>query len=236
MSIITREGKGTALTHSEMDANFIELDTIPNGKVFPSSKIIGIKLSGDTSDFGWHDIIGYINVPASNPSGATETIYRGGIRVYQFDEGDDAQVNFHMPHDYLQDSDMYIHVHWSHNSTLITGGTVTWGLEIMYAKGHDQASFNVPELSPVTQSASTVQYRHMIAERVISAAGASPGGGLMNTNDLEVDGILQVRLYLDSNDIEVSSGPKPNPFAHFVDIHYQSTGLPTKNKAPDFWI
>jgi len=234
MAIITRVDKGSALSFDEMDNNFNELNFSPTGKTFPSAQDIGIQLSATTQGFGWHDLIGDINVPASNPSGATQTIYRGGIRVYQFLEGEDAQVNFHMPHDYVTGTDMFIHVHWSHNSTVVTGGTVTWGMEIMYAKGHNQASFEEPVLTPVTQSASTIQYRHMIAETPMSVVGGS-AGVLIDTNNLEVDGVIAVRLYLDSNDILVSSGPKPDPFAHFVDVHYQSTGLATLNKAPDFW-
>jgi hypothetical protein len=51
---------------------------------------------------------------------------------------------------------------------------------------------------------------------------------------MEVDGIIMCRLYLDSNDI-ITSGGTVNPFVHFVDLHYQSTGIGTKGKAPNFY-
>lgn len=227
MTIITRTSKGSALTHAEMDNNLSELDKIPTGKVFPKTSGVGIKIDTDNPEFGWHDLIGYIN---SGQGTSTFQTFSGGIKQAQFAEGQDAYVSFHMPHDYLQGSPIYIHAHWSHNSTVVTGGTVTWVFETIYAKGHQQAPFSTPKLISVVQSASTVQYEHMIAETV-----ASDGGGLLTTNDLEVDGIIMSRLYLDSNDLQTSNASVVNPFVHFVDIHYQSTGLPTKNKAPNFW-
>jgi hypothetical protein len=233
MSIITREGKGAALTHEEMDNNFIELDTIPNGKVFPNTKGVGIEISGTTSDFGWHDLIGQLYNVEEDVNAAQYNPYIGGVRNYQFVEGHEAFVNFHVPHDYLPGSEIYVHAHWSHNSTVVTGGTATWVFETIYAKGHNQGAFQTPVLISVLQAASPIQRQHLIAETVGSVDGGS--AVLLNTLDLEVDGIIQIRLYLDSNDIATSNATVVNPFVHFVDIHYQSTGLPTKNKAPDFW-
>jgi hypothetical protein len=138
-----------------------------------------------------------------------------------------------MPHDYAMGTNLYIHVHWSHTGTLVTGGSTTWGFELMYARGHDQAAFPAPITVSVSQNASTTQYQHMIAEGLASTPGGS--GVLLNTTDLEVDGLIQCRLFLDSNDITVSGGLVPDPFIHMVDIHYQSTGAPTKNRAPSFW-
>jgi hypothetical protein len=234
MAIVTREGKGIALTHEEMDNNFNELDKIPNGQVFPNTKGVGIEISGTTSDFGWHDLIGNLHNVNGEVNSAALAVYRGGIRAYQFIEGEEAFVNFHMPHDYLPGSEIFIHVHWSHDSLIVTGGTTTWGFETMYSKGHNQAAFEEPVIITVSQPVSITRYQHMIAETPASTIGGS-AGVLLDTDDLEVDGIIQARLYLDSNDIATSNATVVNPFAHFVDIHYQSTGLPTKNKAPDFW-
>jgi len=82
------------------------------------------------------------------------------------------------------------------------------------------------------QAANTTRYQHMIAETALSISGGS--GTQLDTDLIEVDGLLFCRLYLDSNDLTDSVAP-PDPFVHFVDIHYQSTGVPTKNRAPDFW-
>ena len=103
----------------------------------------------------------------------------------------------------------------------------------MYSKGHNQAAFGEPVLITVAQNASTTQYQHMIAETAASTSGGS--AVQLDTDVLEPDGVIQCRLYLDSNDMTVSGGAVPDPFAHFVDIHYQSTNIGTKQRAPDFW-
>lgn len=234
MTIITRAEKGEELTHAEMDENITDLRDSPNGRTFPSDRTLGIKIDTDVPEFGWHDIVGHLFYEHTVGTPVEYNIYRGGIRAHQFmAEGDEAFVNFHMPHDYVMGTPIYIHVHWSHNSTVVTGGSVTWAFEIMYAKGHNQAPFGPPVVVAVIDNVNTIQYQHQIAEGVASTVGGS--AVLLNTDDLEVDGIVQCRLYLDSNDITTSDVSTVEPYAHFVDIHYQSTGIPTKNRAPDFW-
>ena len=110
---------------------------------------------------------------------------------------------------------------------------MTWGFEISYAKGHNQAAFSVPVVSTILQSASTTQYQHMIAETQLSSP--IPTSEQINSNIIEVDGIIMCRVYLNTNGMTVSGGGVPEPFLHFIDIHYQSTNVATKNKSPDFW-
>jgi len=129
-------------------------------------------------------------------------------------------------------SDIHLHFHWSHNSAIVTGGNVTWAADVTYAKGHNQAAFPATVNPSITGNASTTQYQHMIDEVQISAT--SPGATQIDSDDLEPDGIMMVRVYLSANNI-TSSGAVPDPFLHFADIHYRSTNLATKAKAPDFW-
>lgn len=230
MAITTIAEKGSELTHAEMDENFTDLRDGVN-ILAPKTKGEGIKVDPAAPDFGWHDLVSSLEV-YGDVGDASRAAYRGGIKALQFAVSDSAYIDFHMPHDYAPGTEIFIHVHWSHNSATLTGGTCTWVFETMYAKGHDQAAFQNPVLISVVQAASTTQYQHMIAETVASVSGGS--GVLLDTDDLEVDGIFQCRLYLDSNDM-TDSVTVPDPYAHFVDIHYQSTGLPTKQRAPDFW-
>lgn len=232
MAITIRSVKGTPLTHTELDNNFIDLRDGVNLMV-PSDTTKGLKVdSTGTPSFGWHDIHGVPLFDSSDPETPTLATYRGTVKQVQFAEGNQLAINMHMPHDYLMGSDVYVHVHWSHNSTIVTGGSVTWAFETMFSKGFDQEGFGAPKTVSIVSSASTTQYQHMVHETALSITGGS--GTQLDSDDLEVDGVFITRLYLDSNDITTSGGTV-NPFVHFVDIHYQSTGVPTKNKAPTFW-
>ena len=140
---------------------------------------------------------------------------------------------FHFPHDYVLGTDIFIHAHWSHSSTLVTGGSVTIGFELSYSKGHNQQAFATPITIVELQNASTTQYQHLVCE----ALASTPGGAaaLLDTAQLEPDGLVIGRVFVDSNSLTVASGPVPDIFIHTVDIHYQSTGVATKNRAPPFW-
>lgn len=198
--------------------------------VLPKTSGSGIKVDPAAPTFGWKDLVGDITIrDTTNPVNPTYNVFRGGLRNYQFTVNDECFLMFHMPHDYVPGTDLHIHAHWSHASTTVTSGSVTWSFEVIYAKGHNQAAFSAPITTSVTQSASTTQYQHMIAEVQLSAA--SPSASQLNTSLLEVDGLIEVRCYLSAN----SMNGTPEPYLKFVDIHYQSTGIPTKNKAPNFY-
>lgn len=193
---------------------------------YPKTKGSGIKVDTATPTFGWRDITGSIETRGSGTTLPTWTTYRGAISQYQFDLSDECWLVFHLPHDYVPGSDLFIHAHWSLATAGITED-VTWGFDISYAKGHQQAAFNAPVRVTVTQTSSTTQYYHMIAEVQFTNAGGT--GGLLDNSIIEVDGLLLVRAEVATN----TGGT--NPFLHCVDIHYQSTNMATKNKAPDFW-
>jgi hypothetical protein len=194
---------------------------------------VGIKIDALTPDWGWHDIIGNVTVRFTGPTAPALAVYRGGIQQYQFAVNDEVYNEFHILHDYAPGTHLYMHAHWSHIATTVTGGNVTWGFEICYAKGHNQAAFGAPVTRTVVGNASTTQYQHIITETQISAS--SPAASQIDSDDIETDGILLVRTYLAANNITVSGGGVPDPFLHFTDIHYQSTGIPTKGKAPPFY-
>lgn len=233
MAITTRAGKGSELSFAELDENFTDLRDGVNLMV-PKTQGTGIKVDSlGTPDFGWHDINGTPIFDSNDVNGPTMANYRGTIKQVQFSEGNQLSINFHLPHDYLMGSDLFIHVHWSHNSATLTGGSVTWGFEVTHSKGHGQEAFSAPKtVSIVGNATNTAQYHHFVTETALSINGGS--GTQLDSSQLEVDGVIIARLYLDSNDLTDSVSP-PNPFVHFVDIHYQSTGVPTKQKAPDFW-
>jgi hypothetical protein len=193
----------------------------------------GIKVDTITPTFGWRDLTGLVTIRGIGSTDPSFNVFRNNIRQQQFSVNDECFLEFHMPHDYAPGTDIYIHPHWSHNSAVVTGGSVTWTCESTYSKGHNQAAFPASVLIDCTQNASTTQYQHMVSESQASTAGG--GAALLNTTNLEVDGVILVRVYLKTNAITVSGGGVPEPFLHFVDIHYQSSNISTKAKAPNFY-
>jgi len=203
----------------------------PDFVIIPKASGNGIKVDRTTPTFGWRDIIGNIT-NAGGGNKPTNMAYRGGITQFKFSAGDESVLEFHLPHDYVKGTDIYLHVHWSHISTLVTGGTITFTAESCYSKGHNQAPFSAPVTGTFTGTASTTQYQHIISEVQYSAS--SPSGLQLDTDDLEPDGVILVRLEMTTNSI-TSSGAVPDPFIHTIDIHYQSTNIATKDKVPDFY-
>ena len=76
------------------------------------------------------------------------------------------------------------------------------------------------------------QYQQHITEIIIS--GASASAEVFDRDDFEPDGVIELALEMDANNL---TGEPSDPFIHYVDIHYQTTGLiGTKAKAPDFYV
>ena len=202
----------------------------------------GVMVDLVTPTFPWRDLLGAISIRGTGAADPSYNVYTGGIRGYQFAVNDEVFIEFHIPHDYVPGSAIYIHTHWSINGKTtagvtagtVTGGTVVWGCEVSYSKGHNQAAFSTPFTTTTTsgQTAATL-FQHYIDETQLSAT--TPSATQIDSDIIEVDGLILVRAFLSANNITVASGAVPAPFLHFVDIHYQSTNVGTKNKAPDFW-
>lgn len=233
MTITTRAGKGSELTWAELDTNFTDLRDGVNLMV-PKTQNSGIKVDSlGSPTYPWHDLHSTLHTDPSSIYAPSFETYNGGIKGRSFDVNDEAYIEFHLPHDYVMGSEIFIHAHWSHNSELVTGGNVTWAFEMIYAKGHNQDTFDPPITVSVTENSSLIQYQHMVAETSITSV---PGGlTTFPVGTMEPDGIIMVRVFLASNNITYSSGIQPKPFLHFVDLHYQSTNVGTKNKSPNFW-
>ena len=198
--------------------------------ILPKTAGNGIKVDNTTPTFGWRDLRAEIRTRGVGGSDPNDTTYIGNVKAYSFSVNDQAWIEFHIPHDYVKGTDIHLHFHWSHNSDAVTGGSITLGADVTYAKGHNQAAFAAtvnPTLSP---DASTTQYQHMVSEVQLSAS--SPSATQIDTDDLEPDGLILARVYLSANNI---AGAAVDPFIHEVDIHYQSTNIATKANVPDFY-
>ena len=81
----------------------------------------------------------------------------------------------------------------------------------------------------------TPRYRHRIDE--IQLSSKTPTAEQLNTADLEIDGLIIGSLTMGIPTNSFSGGtPDEAVYIFTIDLHYQSTGIGTKNKAPNFYI
>ena len=204
-------------------SNFVRF-TSDGFVVFNKASGKGIKVDTATPTFGFADLLGEVfqrNTGASKP---TRAAWKGGTFGFQFAAGKEEEFEFHIPHDYVPDTEIFLHIHWGHNGTLVTGGTVTFDYELTYAKGHGQGVFGTNAISTiVSATATTSQYSHELSEGQVSVSGGS--GTQIDTDVLEPDGVIKATVGVSANNLTVSGGGVPDPFIHYIDIHYQTTGI-----------
>ena len=193
----------------------------------------GIKVDPVSPAFPWRDLIGDVTAKAIGAGSPARALYNGNIYAMKFILNDQAEFVFHMPHDYVPGTDIFIHVHWSHTGTAISGNAV-FTHYTTYSKGHNQANFPAEitnTISIATPNVATIpQYRHRIDEIQLTTPGGS--ASLLNTSNLEVDGLILVSIKVTTLPT-ITSG---SLFVHTIDLHYQSSSIGTKGKAPDFYV
>jgi hypothetical protein len=180
---------------------------------------------GTTSE-GWRDMIGQITPPTSGANVPTFTTMGTSVfQAYAFDIDDRFRAIYHFQHDYKPGGKVLLHVHWTTNGTKVQ--PVKWEFIWAYAKGHNQANYNIAgggTTVTVQEAAQGTAWRHMTSE--IAVELPDPGG------DFEPDGILMVRLR------RVTNGGVENTDTVFVltqDCHYETHQTSTKNRVPDFY-
>lgn len=277
--------------------------------VIPKDILKGIEIDPLSPSYAWKDLKGEIHVDSIGPTSPAWSNVNGHDYGWKFTVNDEVWNKYHVDHDWAYQPS-YIHAHWLHNSSLVTGGYVIWCFEITAAKGHNQESFGPEIVINVMQTASITNEQHMIAEvqmstpggildgasanysitsgaavltssasaftqadvgRTIRLIGAGAAGGNLDTTvtsytnatsitlsanasttltasanaykyrviddaHLEPDSLIKVHTFLRANSMTVSSGGIPEPFLDYVDIHYQSTNIGTKQKAPNFYV
>lgn len=203
----------------------------------PKTSGKGIRVDTGASTFGWRDLVGAVEPKSTGAGKATLGVWRGGlVKVWFYDTNDTLDIlQYHLPHDYVPGSDLHIHLHWGHHGTAISGSlVVTFG--VTYAKGHNQVNFPAevaPVITVATPNITTVpQYRHRIDEIQLSAA--SPSGTQIDSDDIEPDGIILLGMIVTTIPT-ITGGVVDKPAFFEIDIHYQSTNIATKDKAPDFY-
>lgn len=196
-----------------------------DGITIPKTSGKGIKVDQDAPTFGWRDITAEVDTRGTGANDPSFAVYTGtNLRALQFSATvmQECFVTFHVPHDYVPGTDIHFHAHWSNAAATPNTGNVIWAFEYAFAKGFNQAAFPAPTTVSAAQACPATRYQHMIAE---TAAVTISG--------LEVDGLILVRCYRDA----AAGGDTCTDavFLHTCDIHYQSTNMATKGKAPNFY-
>ena len=206
--------------------------------VLPNDSGDGIRLGkhDETDSFGWRDITVQViarGVGATDPTWSQ--IDSTNLYAYKFSTGDQIWAAAHIPHDIVPNSQVHFHAHWCVDATVspYTTNAVTWEWQYAYAKGFGQGVFDFGLAnSPLTSAntvtateAATVPYTHMVTE---TAAVTIPGLS-------EPDGIIYFRLRRISNTTSPVADQTAGVFLITSDIHYQSTNMATKQKAPNFY-
>ena len=105
-----------------------------------------------------------------------------------------------------------------------------------YAKGHQQITFSAEK--NLTQTLSNVsavtQYEHRIDEIQLSVSTGDTTR--LVTNDIEVDGLIIVSIKTTTIPTITGSATSNLPYIFMIDLHYQSTNIATKQKAPNFYV
>jgi hypothetical protein len=175
---------------------------------------------------GWNDITTHLNqTDISNQTNAPDLVpFIGNMRQYAFDATVEEELfaQFHMPHDYSPDTNIFPHIHWTTSDTNV--GEVRWGIELTWAKGHSQDAFTNTMTIFINQEAGGIDRTHHIAEQLT---------GVLGGGTIEPDTILLARVFRDAT--HVSDTYPSDAFGLTVDLHYQVDRNSTPQRKPNFY-
>lgn len=207
------------------------------GLVLPKTSGLGIKIDTNEPTYAWRDIVGVLLPDPAGTDAPVVQSLRSPVRAWFFDNNDQMDCSFHIPHDYVAGTDVYIHVHWSHDNTAISGN-VSFSIQSTYARRTQETNYIFPTAKTHTITYDTVnitttpQFVHRVDEVIIT--GATDTGTTYDRTTIEVDGVLMVNVRVPTIPTMTGGTISRIPIMH-VDLHYQSTNMGTKNKANPFW-
>lgn len=194
-------------------------NVLPNSTADHKLQVDGFPLH----KLGWRDLVSPFSATSVGGAAPTLVTLSNGARLLRFGAGDSVHASYHVDHDYAEGTLAYHHIHWFPETAMLEGETVTWRVEYVVAKGHNQgesmlaprASFDVTYTSPV---GGTVLGDHIVSEATIAQA-----------YDLkEPDTVILAEITL------LSKTTSANVIGIQADLHYQSDREVTIGKRPDF--
>jgi hypothetical protein len=137
----------------------------------------------------------------------------------------------------VPNTDVFVHVHWSHTGTAIAN-ELQIDIHSTYAKGHQQAPFHSEVITTISVTnlniTNTPKLFHRVDEVQLSSKGGS--ANLLDTDKIETDGFILATFETIIIPSITGSAYVNEPYIIGMDLHYQSSGMNTKNKSPNFYI
>lgn len=219
------DGDGYQWVEASASAAVGDTVVVADQLILPKEVFHGIQIDIDNPNWGWHDLVGSIEVRSGTANSPSFIDYTGThIKAFAFSANtmNECFIVYHVPHDYVPGTAIHMHVHWSNAAVTPDTGDVIWGFEYMWAQGYSQQVWQFAPIVLVTQPSSSTRYMHQIIET-----------GPLTLAGLEVDSLICVRVFRDASNVLDTC--LDQVFAHMSDIHYQSTNMATKNKNVNFY-
>ena len=200
--------------------------------IIPKTEGFGLRVDETTPTFPWADLIGKV-IPSdeTNPVSPSIEEFQTGVKAFAYNANDELICTYHIPHDWLMDSDALLHIHWGHNGTAVSG-TLTISAVATY--GDRDGVYGAPVTTAslthnLVDIATTPQYSHIVTE--VPLFTETPTANELDRSLVNVDGNIQVTFKVTG----VPTITGGNLFIFTGDIHYQTTGIGTKNNAAPFY-
>ena len=181
----------------------------------------------------WHDINGELIAKTTGAGTPTMQVVRTNARAYAFAAGDSIDTIFHIPHDYVEGTDVSIHVHWTHSGTSISGSLVLTH-DFTYQSAYGTGIFPVDKTltqTILTPSIALIpQFSHRSDSVPLSVK--IPTASLLGTNELRRGGMMLVKTTATTIPTIAGSAVINRPYLLSVNLHYQSSGSGTTTPRP----
>jgi len=182
------------------------------------------KTRNESSSGGWNDLVSAgLGMPTKGAKAPAYEVIMGRLQLpcYSASTENESWSSAHFLHDYKELSEVFPHVHWTHNQVGDESGVVRWGFESWWARGHRGEQFvKLPDFFLEQQAGASLT--HNIIE---SADG-------MELIGLEPDSIVLFTIYRDATHANDTFTGKAAMIG--VDTHYESDECLTQEKKAPF--
>lgn len=184
----------------------------------------------------WTDILGDVTPKQFGTNAAEQKNYIGNITGWTHGADTAGELIYHIPHDYVPGTDVFIHVHWGHNGTNISGSFVVKFYATYANRTYPATTFSSEVIATLTVDSlnmtNSPRYCHRVDEIQLSTHNGS--ATQLNTDLIEVDGLVMIHYVVDTIPSITGSEVSNLPYIQTIDMHIQTNTVGTKNKDPNF--